>query len=383
MVVVYWLIGRGILERQSQLGWGAQVIDRLSADLSRSFPGSAGFSVRNLKYMRAFAAAWDDEAIVQQLAAQLPWGHHQVLLDKVPAPWRTWYAEACGEGAWSRAVLVHQIETRLHERQSKASNNFPAVMTPERAALAAAVLKDPYVLDFVDLAEGAHERHLEAALVERIRSLLLELGTGFSFVGSQHRLQVGERDFFIDLLFYHTRLHCYVVIDLKLGEFDPLYVSQMGFYLVAVDEQVATERDNPSIGLILCRGRDGVVAEYALRVATSPMAVASYRVLPPDMDAALPAVEDIERLLRGVPGPGGGESAVGGPSEANAPGELSRMIVGPAGRSVPVPAGFVDILEAYANEEQLRGMLSGMDGLEDDLEAFARGHGVALPGTEP
>lgn len=207
------------------------------------------------------------------------------------------------EGAWSRAILIHQIDTQFDERQGAASHNFARTMPAQRAVLASSAFKDPYGLEFVELGEAAHERHLEAALVDRIQNLLLEMGRGFAFIGNQHRLQVGERDFYIDLLFNHTKLHSYVVVELKLGEFEPEYVSKMGFYLTAVDAQVATANDNPSIGLLLCRGRDGLVVEYALRTTAAPMAVATYRVLPPGMEAILPAAQATERVLMEEPAP--------------------------------------------------------------------------------
>ena len=194
-------------------------------------------------------------------------------------------------------MLKHQIETKLHERQGRAITNFPATMDSTRAAAATELFKDPYVLDFVDLAADAHERHLEKALIDRIKELLLELGKGFSFMGSQYRLDVGGDEFHLDLLFYHTKLHSYVVIDLKMKEFEPEFAGKMNFYLAAVDEQLRSERDNPSIGLILCRGKNGLVVEYALRDMNKPMAVSEYTVLPPEIARALPSPEVLEECL--------------------------------------------------------------------------------------
>lgn len=295
MSLVYWRIGRDILERQRTLGWGARVVDRLSADLKESFPDARGFSPRNLKYMRRFAEVWPDPAIVQGVLARLPWSVNIALLDKVEEPVeRFWYAEAAGAHGWTRDVLVHHIETGLHQRQGMAAENFRATLEPDRAAAAATLFKDPYVLDFVDLTPEIRERDLEAALVERIRKLLLELGTGFAFLGNQYRLTVAGRDYFIDLLFYHTKLHCHVVVELKIGEFEPEFVGKMGFYLAAVDEILMTEGDRPSIGLILCRSRNGLIVEYALRHVTKPIAVSAYTVLPPEIARVLPSPRDLE-----------------------------------------------------------------------------------------
>ncbi len=256
MISLYWKIGREILDRQEQHGWGARVIDQLAADLHGEFPDVRGFSPRSLKYMRKFALEWPDMAIVQQLAAQLPWGQHMVLLDALEnLEERLWYARAAVEHGWSRSILVHQIETKLHERQGRAITNFQSTMSPSDTPAAIDLFKDPYVLDFVELAEDAHERHLERELILRIRNLLLELGKGFSFMGSQYHLQVGGDDFYLDLLFYHTKLHRYIVIDLKMEDFKPEFVGKMNFYLAAVDAKLVTDGDSPSIGLILCRGR--------------------------------------------------------------------------------------------------------------------------------
>jgi predicted nuclease of restriction endonuclease-like (RecB) superfamily len=245
----------------------------------------------------AFADAWPERQFVQQVVAQLPWGQNCVLLDALNVPdQREWYARAAIEHGWSRNVLVHQIETKLHERQGQAVTNFDSTMEPARAR-AATDFKDPYVLDFVEVAADAHERHLERALIERIKDLLLELGKGFSFMGSQYRLEVGGQDFYLDLLFYHTKLHSHVVIDLKMGEFEPEFAGKMNFYLAAVDEQLRSDGDNQSIGLILCRGKNGLIVEYALRDMSKPMAVSEYRVLPPEVARVLPSPDDFEARL--------------------------------------------------------------------------------------
>lgn len=298
MIMLYWRIGREIMERQDRHSWGAKIIDRLAADLRAEFPDIKGFSARNLQYMRTLAAEWPDPAITQQVVAQLPWGQNTLLLDTVPDhAQRLWYARSAIEHGWSRNILKHQIETSLYDRQGKAITNFSRTMDTNRAAAVADLFKDPYVLDFIDVAEDAHERHLERALIERIKDLLLELGKGFSFMGSQYHLDVGGKDYYLDLLFYHTKLHSHVVVDLKMGEFEPEFAGKMNFYLAAVDDQLRTDGDNQSIGLILCRGKNGLVVEYALQDMNKPMAVSEYTVLPPDLANALPSPDVLEAGL--------------------------------------------------------------------------------------
>ena len=303
LILLYWQIGRDILARQAEQGWGARVIDRLSHDLRAAFPEMKGFSSRNLKYMRAFAAAWDDAAIVQELLAQLPWYHLVTLLDKLNTPEeRLWYARKAIEHGWSRNVMVIQIETRLREREGKAVTNFDARLPRPQSDLARESLKDPYRLDFLGLGAEAAEREIEAALVEHITQFLLELGAGFAYVGRQVLLEVGGDDFFIDLLFYHLKLRCYVVIEIKAGKFKPEHLGQLGFYLTAVDAQMKDEQDNPTIGLLLCKTRNKVVAEYALRDNNRPMGIAEYQLvesLPKELKTSLPSIEQIEQELGG------------------------------------------------------------------------------------
>jgi predicted nuclease of restriction endonuclease-like (RecB) superfamily len=232
LVLLYWQIGRDILNRQQHQGWGAKVIDRLAADLRNAFPDMKGFSSRNLKYMRKFAETYPDEQIVQQLAAQIPWFHNCVLLDKVKdSTEREWYLCKTLEHGWSRNVLVHQIESGLYHRQGKALTNFEQTLPSPQSDLAQQILKDPYNFDFLSLGEEAQERDLEKALTEHIRDFLLELGVGFAFVGSQYHLEVGGEDFYLDLLFYHLRLRCFVVIELKVGEFKPEFGSTRSIML--------------------------------------------------------------------------------------------------------------------------------------------------------
>ena len=301
LVGLYWQIGRDILARQAEQGWGAKVIDRLAHDLRTAFPDMKGFSPRNLKYMRAFAEAWPDEPFVQAVLAQLPWYHHLALLDKLPgSETRKWYVAKAIEHNWSRNVLVMQIESRLLERSGKAVTNFPSTLPAPQSDLARESIKDPYRFDFLGLTDKAQEREIEGALVRHVTDFLLELGAGFAFVGRQVLLNVGGDEFFIDLLFYHLKLRCYVVIELKGGKFKPEHLGQLGFYLTAVDAQVKHPNDGPTIGLLLCKGKNKVVAEYALRNNTQPLGVAEYQLvesLPAELQTSLPSIEQIEREL--------------------------------------------------------------------------------------
>lgn len=303
LVLLYWQIGHDILQRQSEQGWGAKVIDRLSHDLRTDFPEMKGFSARNLKYMRSFAEAWPDPVFVQQAAAQLPWFHLCTLLDKLKTPEeRNWYLAKAAEYNWSRNVLVMQIETGLLERQGNAVTNFGERLPAPQSDLARESLKDPYRFDFLGLTTEAHEREIEAALVYHVTDFLLELGAGFAFVGRQVHLEVGGEDFFIDLLFYHLKLRCYVVVELKAGDFKPEHLGQLGFYLTAVDRLVKSDPDNATIGLLLCKSKNKVVAEYALGDRNQPMGIAEYKLLeslPEELQTSLPSIEEIERELQG------------------------------------------------------------------------------------
>ena len=303
MVLLYWDIGRMILERQDRAGWGAKVIDRLAADLREAFPEMKGFSPRNLKYMRAFAAAWPERSIVQEPLAQIPWYHHIALLEKVHDPAeRLWYARQANEHGWSHNILVLGIENRAHERQGKATTNFPATLPGAASDMAAQVFKDPYLFDFLGTADPRREREVEQALVGHIQRFLVELGTGFAFVGRQVPLEVGNQDFQIDLLFYHLKLRCYVVVELKAGPFDPAFVGQLNLYLSAADDLLRHPDDQPTIGLLLCRERNKIVVEYALRHLTRPVGVARWQTklvekLPKALKGSLPTVAEIEAEL--------------------------------------------------------------------------------------
>jgi predicted nuclease of restriction endonuclease-like (RecB) superfamily len=306
LIGLYWRIGRDILERQERGGWGAKVVDRLAGDLRTEFPQMKGFSRANLLYMRAFAEAWPDLDIVQRVVGRLPWGQNIELLTKLKEPaTRLWYAEATLDHGWSRPVLAHQIATRLKDRQGQAITNFGRTLPPAESDLAQLIVKDPYQFDFLTLTEDAKERDLERALVTRVKDVLLEMGKGFAFVGSQHHLEVGGQDWYVDLLFYHRRLRCLVAVDLKIGAFQPEHAGKMNFYLAALDDTERLAGDSPSIGLILCRERNRVVVEYALRNVSGPIGVAEYRVLvadalPDTLADALPTAAEIESAI-GLP----------------------------------------------------------------------------------
>ena len=289
MVLLYWQIGRDILERQSRQGWGSKVIEQLATDLSKEFPSMKGLSRSNLMNMRAFAEAWNDPAIVQQLVGQLPWGHNVLLLTRLKAPAdRIWYAKTSIEYRWSRSILMHQIDTQLHLRTGAAITNFKSTLPSPQSELAQQLIKDPMIFDFLDLGVNAKERDLEDGLTEHLKEFLLELGKGFAYMGRQFHLEIGGQDYYLDLLFYNTKLHCHVVIDLKIEEFKPEHVGKMQFYLAAVDAQIKSAQDNQSIGLILCKTKNGVIVEYTLKDSTKPIGVAEYRT------EILPIIKQLE-----------------------------------------------------------------------------------------
>jgi predicted nuclease of restriction endonuclease-like (RecB) superfamily len=335
LLSVYWEIGNTILQQQKKEGWGTKVIDRLILDLKTEFPDMKGLSPRNIKYMRAFAEAYPSFAIVQdpvaqlQIAenepetkvqakpaqiniapqtakvqvslAQLSWYHHTTLLDKIKdQAIRNFYIQKAVENGWSRDIMVHQIESRLHERQGALSNNFNLTLPAYDSELAMQLFKDPYQLDFIMLGEEAKERDLEDALMNHITKLLLELGDGFAFMGRQKRFEAGGKEFFIDLLFYNTKLRRHIIIDLKIGEFEAEFVSKMNLYLGIADDTLKGEYDNPAIGLILCKTKNKIVAEYALRDTSKPIGIAEYKIaekLPDDIKGELPSIEEIETRL--------------------------------------------------------------------------------------
>ena len=303
MLLLYWEIGKTILGRQEQEGWGAKIIDNLSHDLSTSFPEMKGFSTRNLKYMRKFAETYPDLAIVQEVLAQITWYHNITLLDKVKKPEeRLWYANKTVEHGWSRNVLVIQIETGLYQRQEIAdkTSNFKNTLPSPQSDLAHNMLKDPYKLDFLGLGSEAEEKEVEAALVYHMKKFLLELGVGFAFVGQQYHLEIGDQDFYIDLLFYHLKLRCYVVIELKSKDFKPEHAGKLNFYLSAVDDLLRHPDDKPSIGILLCKNKNKVVAEYALKNINRPIGVSEYtltQAIPEEIKTSLPTIEELEAEL--------------------------------------------------------------------------------------
>lgn len=284
--------------------WGNRFVENLAADIKLSFPEMKGYSVHNLKYMTKFAEAYSADEFVQRPVAQIPWGHNVALLDKVTSKTeRLWYVEQIRKNGWSRNVLVHQIESGLYQRQALAEkvSNFELRLPSPQSELAIQTMKDPYIFDFIPFKTDMLEREIEEALVKDVTKLLLELGTGFAFLGNQYHLNVGGDDFYIDLLFYNLNLRCYVVIELKTGEFKPEYAGQLNFYLSAVDGILRQEQDNPSVGLLLCKSKNDLVAEYSLKDMSKPIGVSAYQVtskLPEELEKQLPSVEDIQKRIK-------------------------------------------------------------------------------------
>ena len=291
MLTLYWEIGNSILEKQNQNGWGSKVIDLLASDLAKNFPNNSGFSVRNLKYMRSFAEAYPQFPIVQVPLAQnenefvqvpltqITWYHHISLLSKVKdITERAFYIAETAKNEWSRDVMLLHIQSKLYERDGKALNNFESTLPDYQSDLAKNIFKDPYNFDFLMLSRKAREVEIENLLTQKITDFLLELGKGFAFVGRQYKVEVDDTDYKIDLLFYHTVLHAYVVIELKAGEFLPEYISKLNFYISAIDDKLKTPADEPTIGLLLCASKSNVKVEYAMRGLTKPLGVASYEL---------------------------------------------------------------------------------------------------------
>lgn len=346
LILLYWHLGQKILLAQKTEGWGAGIVTRMAEDLADEFPDMGGFSERNLAYMLAFVEAWTPGSILQQPVAelkksfrvpasklkrrtilqqpvaklapqsavipdappeplaQLPWSTNLILLHKLKEPKiRLWYAHKSVAHGWSRSVLSLQIESRLHERSGKAITNFDRTLPPAQSDLAREVLKDPYTFDFLVLGEAARERDLEHGLVRHVQQLLLELGAGFAFVGRQVHLQVGDEDFYLDLLFYHLRLRCFIIVDLKMKPFEPEFAGKMNFYLSAVDDQMRHPQDASTIGLLLCKdAKNKLKVEYALRDVKKPIGVAEWQTrlvesLPRKLQGSLPTIADIEREL--------------------------------------------------------------------------------------
>ncbi len=301
----YWDLGKEIVEKQKQSKWGDKFLERLSKDLMNEFPEVKGFSLRNLKYIRQWYLFWSEtEEIGQQpvaLITQIPWGHNLVIISKCKNPQEVlFYVQKTIENGWSRNVLIHQIESNLYGRTGNAITNFDTALPKPQFDLAKEIIKDPYCFDFLSIREDYNERKLENYLLAHLTKFLLELGNGFSFLGRQYRLEVGDDEFYIDLLFYHVKLHCFVVIELKTGKFRPEYAGQLNFYISAVDSLLKSENDNSTIGILICKSKNKTVVEYALRDISKPIGVSEYKItkkLPKKLKSALPSIEEIEAEL--------------------------------------------------------------------------------------
>lgn len=302
LIRLYWRIGNEIVQRRASQSWGAKVLDRLAKDLRAEFPDMRGLSLSNLKYMARFAEAWPDGLFGQQLADQIPWFHNCVIVEKLKdRQIREWYIKKTIENGWSRSVLEMQIESQVHLRLGAAQHNFERTLPAPQSDLAREVVKDPYNFDFLGLLEPTNEQLIEKSLITHLRDFLIELGVGFAFVGSQYRLEVEGQEFYIDLLFYHTKLHCYVVIELKNTDFKFEYTGQLNGYLSIVDDLVRDKAfDAPTIGLLLCKNKKNTVVEYALQGMTKPMGVSTYRTspeLPKELEGLLPSIESLTEQL--------------------------------------------------------------------------------------
>lgn len=315
LLTFYWELGADIVERQKTAKWGSGFLKQLSVDLMSEFPDMKGFSKRNLERIRKWYLFYmlknlncdtACDAIGQQpveKVIQIPWGHNLVIISKCKdIEEALFYIQKTIENNWSRSVLIHQIESGLYERQGKAITNFDKTLPAPQSDLAQQIIKDPYNFDFLTLTENYRERELEQGLIQHVTRFLVELGAGFAYMGKQVSLQVGERDFFLDLLFYHTQLHCYVVIELKTGDFEPEHAGKLNFYIKAVDEQRRQKGDNDTIGILLCKRKDKLVAEYALSDINKPMGVSEYQLtqsLPDNLKSSLPSIEEIEAEFNG------------------------------------------------------------------------------------
>ncbi|MCD8739376.1 PDDEXK nuclease domain-containing protein [Mucilaginibacter roseus] len=308
LLQLYWQIGDNINYQRNKEGWGTKIIERLSSDLKKTFPDMKGISTRNLKYMQSFAEAYPmfsqntlaqpgSSAILQVPLAKLPWYHHITLLDKVKnAGERLFYIHEAIKNGWSRNMMVHQIESALYTRQGLATTNFDETLAASQSELAQEIFKDPYKFDFIGMADVHFEKDLENGLVDNMTKFLLELGNGFSFVGRQFLLSIGGEDFFIDLLFYHLKLRCFVVVELKTGKFVPEFAGKLNFYLNVVDSELKHESDQPSIGILICKEKNKIVAEYALKGIAKPIGVSQYnltKAIPSELQGSLPAIDDI------------------------------------------------------------------------------------------
>lgn len=300
MISLYWNIGNQILERQKEAGWGTKVIENISKDLRAEFPEMKGLSAQNLKYMRKFAETYTKKEISQQAVDQIPWGHNvKIFYDIESQEARFWYIQKTIENGWSRNVLNMQIKTNLYARDGKSINNFSSTLPSAQSDLAQSIIKDPYNLEFLDIQGKVVERELETKLIDHIRKFLLELGQGFAFIGNQYHIELEGEDYYIDLLFYHVKLKCYVVIELKTGKFKPEYAGKLNFYLNLIDRQVKDKSDNPTIGLILCEDKKNITVEYAIEGINKPMGVSGFKLtekLPEQLKQYLPTEEVLANL---------------------------------------------------------------------------------------
>lgn len=302
LLQLYWDLAGRIVAKQQATAWGDGFLLQMSRDLQASFPDMKGFSLRNLKYMRQWFQFWSKQAAIgQQLVAQIPWGHNLVIISKIKNPHEAmFYVQKTMQNNWSRVVLTHQIESNLYQRQGKAISNFQTTLPAPQSDLASETLKDPYIFDFLSLTEKHNEKELESALVAQVTRLLLELGVGFSYLGRQYKLEISGDEFFIDLLFYHVKLHCYIVVELKTVKFKPEFIGQLNFYISAVDGVLKSEADNASIGILICKSKHATVVEYALKDIHKPIGVSEYIItqnLPDKFKSSLPSIEEIEAEL--------------------------------------------------------------------------------------
>lgn len=303
LMFMYWHIGKIILENSQ---WGNKFIDNLSMDLKIEFPEIKGFSIRNLKYMRKFAEEYPNFEFVQEVLAQITWYHNIILMDKInDIEKRKWYINEIVKNGWSSNMLKMQIDGKVYERQALAEKitNFELTLPSVQSDLAIQTMKDPYLFDFISIKGKVKELQIENAMINRIKDVLIELGKGFAFVGSEYKLEFGGKEYFIDLLFYHLKLKCYIVVELKAREFEPTDAGQLNFYLSAVDDLVKDKEDNATIGLLLCKGKDNFTAEYALKDINKPIGVSEYKILedmPEYLQAQLPRAEDIELHIKDI-----------------------------------------------------------------------------------
>jgi predicted nuclease of restriction endonuclease-like (RecB) superfamily len=302
LISLYWDMAEQIMQKQQTSTWGDGFLAQMSKDLQLEFPEMKGFSKRNLELMRQWRRFWQADAeIAKQLVAQIPWGHNLHIISKAQdSDTALFYVQKTIQNNWSRSVLTHHIESRLHEREGKAITNFQATLPSPHSDLAQQIIKDPYNFDFLTLREKHDEKELETALVEQVTRFLLELGAGFSFLGKQYKLTVDGDDFFIDLLFYHTRLHCYVVVELKADKFKPEFAGKLNFYVSAVDDLLRSSIDQPTIGILICKSKKKTVVEYALKDLHKPLGISEYQltdILPEKFQPSLPSIEAIEAEL--------------------------------------------------------------------------------------